>query len=478
MLRRWACGPSEAQAVGAYEILMHDESLTNQASLLTTVEDWVEYIQTLHAREIELSLERTRIVYQRLVPEGVRSTVVSIAGTNGKGSTAQLLNRIYLCAGYRVGKYTSPHLLRFNERIQINGEDASDEQLLNAFQAVENARRDTPLTFFEFGTLLAIYLFDQAEVDLMVMEVGLGGRLDAVNILDCNLAIITSISKDHTAWLGETIAEISGEKAGIVRAGKPAVIGETRDDQALLEACKTRGALITQLGRDFDHQISDTAETPQSWCWYQLPRADESTLRELALPYNQTGVQLNNAACAIQAVRLLNDRLLVSNESIASGLEAASMNGRCQIVGQTPLTILDVAHNEDSVRVLAEQLQRLKPVGRVLAVCGMLKDKEIEVSLSQIAAVVDAWFLGSIAGERGSSSSEINSILSSVLAKVGVTRQAEREPISISLSDDMNSAFSAATDVAQADDCIVVFGSFFVVADILAHLEQPFSSSG
>ena len=190
-----------------------------------SVEQWVEYIQTLHFREIELGLDRVNEVYQRLIPQGIGFTVISIAGTNGKGSTAELLSSIYKAAGYTVGKFTSPHLIEYGERYCINGVNASKQQLLAAFERIENARGEIPLTFFEFGTLMAIEIFYAAKVGIAVMEVGMGGRLDAVNILDADVAVITSISIDHTAWLGNTIDEIAPEKMGIARAGRPCVMG-------------------------------------------------------------------------------------------------------------------------------------------------------------------------------------------------------------------------------------------------------------
>ncbi len=436
-----------------------------------SVNDWVDYIQTLHAREIDLDLGRTREVYQRMFPTGIPAQVITVAGTNGKGSTAELVSSIYRTAGYHVGKYTSPHLLKFNERIQINGVDVDDAALLTAFTAVEAARGTTPLTYFEFGTLVAIYLFTTSSVDLMVLEVGLGGRLDAVNILDCDLAIITSISIDHTAWLGNTVEQIAREKAGVVRANRPVVIGETRHDAALLEACSERGAVCYQLFRDFGFvqneaksidSIEPVQQTFDSWSW----QSGDTQLLDLPLPFHQAGVQLNNAACVLQALTLLQAVLPVSDQAVNQGIEAARITGRCQIVAKRPWVVLDVAHNEDSVATLNRFVQSLTVQGRVHAVCSMLKDKEIAASLAQIANTVDVWHVASIETERGTTAAHIAGLVSSLCPQMEGCAA-----VPVLQYVDSVSAFNAALQMADDLDCVVVFGSFYVVTDILATLQ-------
>jgi len=331
-----------------------------------SLQQWVDYIQTLHCREIELTLERVREVYLRLYPQGVPFKVVSVSGTNGKGSTSELISAIYRAAGYSVGKYTSPHLISFNERVNIQGIEIGDQALLDAFERVESVREDTTLTFFEYGTLVAIDCFVTAGVDIAVMEVGLGGRLDAVNILDAAVAVVTSISIDHTSWLGDTIEKIAVEKAGIARSNRPCLIGMQNPPASLLKECHRIGAIVRQSGKDFEF---DYKSGESVWGW-------RSTLAEycdLPLPYGQSGVQLSNAALALQVVTEMHEELSVTQDDIYSGLASASIFGRRQVLQKDPLIILDVAHNESSVNALAEFLSTLEVKGEVIAVCGMLK---------------------------------------------------------------------------------------------------------
>ena len=431
---------------------------------LATVEDWVEYIQTLHVREIDMNLDRTREVYRRMLPQGLDAVVIAVAGTNGKGSTAELLSACYRAAGYQVGKYTSPHLLRYNERIQLNGNDVSDADLLAAFKLVENARETTTLTYFEFGTLVAISLMDQFKVDVAVMEVGLGGRLDAVNVLENDLAIITSISIDHASWLGDSVEAIAYEKAGIVRSNKPVVLGALPALKALTQACLERGGLVHQLGQEF---LTDFKPNQPTWRWSSLNK----NLVLHALPFGQSDVQLNNAACAIQALHLLAADLPISEESINLGLKTAKINGRTQIVSSNPLIILDVAHNEDSVRALARFVDQQAPQARVRAVCGMLKDKEIQTSLMQIAPLVTDWYIASISGERGSSAAAISTIVNELYSSPKLSSK-HKASTTVCEFENVVNAFTSAQENAEKGDCIVVFGSFLIVADILALFEQ------
>lgn len=418
-----------------------------------SLEDWLDYIQTLHFREIDLTLERVRTVYTRLYPSGVSFRVMTIAGTNGKGSTAELLSSIYCAAGHRVGKFTSPHLIAFNERFMVDGQAVDDQALLAAFERVEHARQDTPITFFEFCTLLAIELFVCALVDLVVMEVGLGGRLDAVNILDADVALITSISLDHTAWLGDTLEAIANEKAGIVRAGRPCVIGIEEPQARILQACDSLGALPQVIGQAFSYQ-----HLPASvdWAWSNK----EQTYRQLPLPFGQSGVQLSNAAVAIQATRYLNADLPVDVDDVRRGLASATVLGRCQVMSRTPLIILDVAHNHASVARLKEFVQSQETDGRVFAVCGMLKDKDIGTSLTQLLPIVDKWHIATIDNERGATGEEIEAILQA--------HNNEARTLAIECYQRIQNAYTSALELLDESDCLLVFGSFFVVGDILS----------
>lgn len=415
-----------------------------------TLEHWVDYIQTLHHREIELSLERVRAVYVRLYPDGMRCQVISVSGTNGKGSTAELCASIYRRAGYQVGKFTSPHLVDFNERININGRPVGDDVLLSSFARIEEVRQEIPITFFEFGTLLAIDLFARAGVDVAVMEVGLGGRLDSVNILDADVAITTSVAIDHTAWLGDTLEEIAFEKAGIARPQKPYIVGLKTPPLTLLEHAQKIGADVQLIGEEFNYKVEG-----DYWCWSS---ACGDEYRNLPRPFSQVGVQLSNCTLALQAVHQLQARLPVSESQVRQGIRAARLEGRCQIVSRQPLIIFDVSHNEASVARLAEFMSTQSPEipgSKWVAVCGMLKDKEIEVSLRQLSDDIDVWHTATIHNERGASASDI---------------AAQLEPLTdacIYSHDSVKQAYIAARNSLKKNDCLVVFGSFHIVGDIL-----------
>lgn len=418
-----------------------------------SLDQWVDYIQTLHHREIELSLERVREVYLRLYPAGLSYKIINLSGTNGKGSTAELLASIYRQAGYRVGKFTSPHLVRFNERFNLDGESIDDHRLLAAFVRVEAVRQDTPITFFEYGTLLAIELFASQKVDVAIMEVGLGGRLDSVNILDADVSIVTSVSIDHTSWLGNTVEQIAYQKVGIARKGKPLILGLANPPQNILEYASEVGAKVSQIGRQFNHQPSMRANM---WNWL----GEQHALIELPLPYGQAGVQLDNCSLALEAVWRLLDSLPVSSDDIHLGIKNASILGRCQILQSSPSIILDVSHNETSIVRLAEFLKPLKATatGRVLAVCGMLRDKEIKLSLDQISMHIDEWHISTIHHDRGATAAEIGAVINSI----SDSKVCEYERV--------EDAYDEALAALTSDDCLVVFGSFHIVGDILSHV--------
>lgn len=419
------------------------------------LQEWVDYIQTLHFREIELSLERVRAVYQRLYPDGVNFKIITLAGTNGKGSTAAMLSSIYRAAGYHVGKFTSPHLVDFTERYELSGGDVGEEFLLESFTRVEQARAEIPITFFEFGALLAIDLFARAEVDVAVMEVGLGGRLDAINILDADVSIITSISIDHTAWLGNTLEEIAFEKVGIARADRPCVVGIAEPANSIRQHCAKIGARLTHLNQGFSYQ---PAVDGQTWEW----RSGEYRLTELPLPFAQSGVQLSNASTALQGVLELQAELPVAEPAIKQGLAQARVLARCQILSDDPKIILDVAHNESSVQRLADFVARQNPSGRIVAVLGMLFDKEIGASLGHFADLVDEWNFASIAGERGASAKHVEGELLKAAARM---KSSDTKRF-----DNVVAAFDSVFAELKSGDLLVVFGSFYIAGDILRHV--------
>ena len=423
-----------------------------------TVNEWVDYIQTLHHREIELSLERVNAVYRRLYPQGLTCKVISVAGTNCKGSTAEIISSIYHQAGFKVGKFSSPHLIEFGERYCINGVNASDQALLDAFVNIEQARDEIPITYFEFGALLAIELFSAANVDVAVMEVGLGGRLDAINILDADVALITSISIDHTAWLGNTIELIAGEKAGIARPERPCIVGIRQPASSITGHCNKINADLQVLGQSFDYQFKDG---DQSWSW----RSEQTTreLVQLPLPFSQAGVQLSNAAIAIQAIESLNAHLPVDNQAIVDGIEKASILARCQVFNEQPLSILDVAHNESSVQRLRSFVDQKiitqnKQNAKVYAVCGMLQDKEVAKSLACLNDLITHWHFATINNERGAPADYLQNELNSVVGSSSKVIETHTYVVE---------AYEEVLKVLTDDDILIVFGSFFVAGDIL-----------
>ena len=428
-----------------------------------SLDQWVEYIQSLHHREIELSLERVRDVYLRMYPNGLACQIVSIAGTNGKGSTAELISSIYRQAGFNVGKFTSPHLIDFSERFNLNGAPVGEQYLLESFRRVEMHRSETPITFFEYCTLLALDLFATNQVDIAVLEVGLGGRLDSVNIVDADVSIVTSISIDHADWLGNTIEKIAFEKVGIARSGKPLLIGIENPPKSMLTYANKIDANVKFIGRDFYYQHD---KLDDYWEWL----SGDSVVSNLPMPYGQDGVQLSNCSLALEVVKALSLDLPVIEKDIRNGIRDASIFGRCQVIRRNPTIILDVAHNEASVARLAEFLladdqhalvekRTTGPGRRIVAVCGMLRDKDATKSLDQISHIIDEWHLATIHTERGSSASEL-------ARKISFNKN-----VNVVQHEYVENAYDAAFKTLTTGDCLVVFGSFHIVGDILSYIK-------
>ncbi len=428
-----------------------------------TLPEWLAWIETLHPRRMELGLERVHAVLERMGLRRAPFAAITVTGTNGKGSTTAFCEAMLRAGGYRVGCYTSPHLVRYNERIAVGGAPVSDEALVGAFEAVERARGEIPLTYFEFGTLAAFELFRQADVEVAVLEVGLGGRLDAVNGIDPEAAILTTVDLDHTRWLGATREAIGREKAGIFRAGRPAVVGDLDPPASVLREAERLGARLYRRGRDF------TAEPLEGgWTW----RGPAGVRAGLPRPALYGPHQLANAACAIMALESLAERFPLGTAQIREGLLAVSLPGRFQIVSSRPQVVLDVAHNAQAVRTLAECLRRLPVPGRTLAVFGMLKDKDIAACAAAIRDLVDGWYLADLASQRSASAAE----LAEILRAVGVG--GERGGVPLATFGDPVTAFAAARRAAQDEDRIVAFGSFYLVGDILASLEASSQGHG
>jgi dihydrofolate synthase / folylpolyglutamate synthase len=417
-----------------------------------TLPAWLDWQSSLHPKAIVLGLERVRTVWQRLHPQPFTPVVITIGGTNGKGSCVAYAEAILQAAGHRVGCYTSPHLLRYNERVRLLGEEARDAQLCEAFDAVERARGEVALTYFEFGTLAALWLFSNAGLDAVVLEVGLGGRLDAVNLLDADLAILTTIDLDHTEWLGDTRGAIALEKAGILRPGRPAVFGGPDAPPELLAYAERNGVPLRVAGQDYAWQ-----EEGAGWQWQGVGTG----LTGLPLPALHGRFQLANAAAVITGLHLLGHRLRVPPQAIAAGLRNARLAGRFQVVPGPVEVILDVAHNPEAAGALADNLRGRPIQGRTLGVCAMLADKDATEVARRLAPLVEGWFLGGLTGERARPAE--------VLAECW--REAGIDPRRIRCCGEVSQALSQARQAAGPGDRILVFGSFLTVAEGMKSLQ-------
>ncbi len=411
---------------------------------LRSLADWLSWQEKLHPRDIALGLGRVGEVARRLgLTEDVPPTL-TIGGTNGKGSSAHLAALIYQQAGYRIGLYTSPHLLRYNERVRINGELASDEALCRAFVAIDAARGDISLTYFEFGTLAALWLFREAQVQVQVLEVGLGGRLDAVNILDADVALITSIGIDHQDWLGDSREAIAREKAGIFRAGRAAVVAEPQPPASLIEVADSGAARLVLRGRDFEPET-----TASGWRWRGVGR----TLDDLPLPGLSGAAQLNNAAGVLAAVEALQTRCPVNPTAIRSALPQLRVPGRCDQRGQF---VFDVAHNCEAAEVLAQWLASRPIAGPTVLVLGMLADKPHAEVHAALRAHATQLLLVSTDGPRG----------------LSATALSQKFPADAAgrCCDNMRQALALARQLAGSDGRIVITGSFLTVAAAMNEL--------
>ena len=422
----------------------------------TTVDAWLAYLETLHPKSIAMGLDRVRAVFANLGAP-VTCPVVTVAGTNGKGSTCGMLDSVLGCAGYSVGLYTSPHLTRYSERVRILGREATDTELLSAFNAVEDARvattghdgKPTLLTYFEFGTLAALWLFARAELDVLVLEVGLGGRLDAVNIVDATVAVLTSVAIDHTDYLGPTRETIGFEKAGIFRAGRPAVCADRHPPASVVAVAEQIGATFLLVGRDYGYTNEGT-----QWKYWG-PGGERFGL---PFPALRGAYQLNNAATVLAVIDLLRDKLPVRSGAVRDGLLTVELRGRFQVLPGRPTIVLDVAHNPHAAGVLADELGSMGYHPQTIAVFGMYADKDIAGVATAINERIDRWFAAPLPGPRGASVDTMRDALVAAGAEAGAIRE----------FPDIASAFAAARDNAGETDRIVVFGSFLTVAAVLA----------
>lgn len=426
------------------------------APRFTQLQQWLDWQLQLHPRSIDLGLDRVREVAGRLDLLAPNAQVITVGGTNGKGSVATYLESLLQAAGKRVGCFTSPHFLHYGERIRLDGAPVADEAIVRAFDAIDRARGDISLTYFEFGTLAAVWLMDQAQVDCMVLEVGLGGRLDACNLWDADVAIVSSIGLDHQQYLGNTRESVAREKAGIFRLGRPALCGDRQPPQTLLECARSVAAEFERIGQDFN-ALSQAGE--EQWLYQH---ADDGLCWRLAVPGIPGPCQQDNAALALRALHKLGLLIPLGEIGASRALADARLVGRCQRWPGRPQVVLDVAHNPQAAEVLAGWLDRQPPRQRV-AVAAMLADKDHAAVLAGLAGQFDAWYLPELDVDRAGSPRQLAEHLQDQL----VRRQGA------SVAECLRQA------LANNPECdIVVFGSFHTVAEAMLWLQdnQPSGS--
>jgi dihydrofolate synthase/folylpolyglutamate synthase len=417
---------------------------------MKTLADWLAHAERLHPKNIELGLDRVRAVAVRL-GLAFDCPVITVAGTNGKGSTCAMLESILTHAGYRTAVFTSPHLVRFEERLRLSGEAVDGSELAVHFEAVEIARGDVALTYFEFTTLAILLCMAASKPDAAILEVGLGGRLDAVNIIDADCAVITSIDLDHMEFLGPDRESIGFEKAGILRAGRPAIVSDPMPPQSVIDHAQAIGADLWRVGRDFN-----VAGDKQQWGWSGRGRRYSG----LAYPALRGANQLINAAGVLAALEALRPRLPVTAQAVRNGLAMVELPGRFQIVPGEPALVLDVAHNAHAVAALAENLDAMGFYPTTHAVFGVMADKDLAPMFARIGPLIDRWYFTDLPTARAASASDL-------LARWQA--QNRRSDASGSVHAAPMEALQAAIDRADPTDRIVVFGSFFTVGGVLEH---------
>ena len=422
-------------AVGRCDTM--DKHLIPQAT--SPLATWLSYLENLHSKTIDLGLARVSQVGGNLDVLKPAPFVFTVAGTNGKGTTCRTLETILMAAGYKVGVYSSPHLVRYTERVRVQGAELPESAHTASFAAIEAARGETSLTYFEYGTLSALWLFKQAALDVVILEVGLGGRLDATNIVDADVSVVTSIALDHTDWLGPDRESIGREKAGVFRAHRPAVVGEPDMPHTIADVAREKGAQLLQ--RDVDWRYSVEGD---SWTFSDA----QGELRNLPLP----NVPQPNAATALAALRASG--LKVSEAVIREGIASAILPGRFQTIQLEPRVILDVAHNPHAAAYLAGRLKSLPKTGRVLAVIGMLHDKDIAGTLACLEGVVDSWYCAPLEGPRGATAEQLREHL-----RAGA------------IYSNVAQAWHAAMADAAPEDTVLVCGSFHTVAHVMEVLD-------
>lgn len=419
-----------------------------------TLNEWLAHLETAHSNGlIDMGLERVNRVKNsmQLKPN---CPIITVAGTNGKGSTCAFLTKIYSEAGYKTGTLTSPHLIRFNERICINSVPVDDQTIIQSFRRIEAMRGDTSLTYFEVNTLAAVDIFMREKVDVMILEVGLGGRLDAVNIFDADCAIITSIDLDHQSFLGDTIEQIGHEKAGVLRTNCPAICGQNPMPNSVIQHAKSIQATLLMINQDFGY----TKLENQQWSFHFYPKSNQyikHNRNALPLPALRGSYQLNNASCALAAIECLHTKLPVDLGAIKRGLLLAENIGRFQVLPGRPLTVLDVGHNPHAARGLRQNLTSLPFATKRIAVFSMLADKDIDGVLDILKDQFDEWFIAPLHLPRGMTIKQL-------------TKKLQKHHIeNIKTFENIQTAYQLALSESIESDRIVVFGSFHTVAEVM-----------
>lgn len=414
-----------------------------------TLPQWLKWQESLHFTDVDPGLERVGLVWQQLGGSSTLPfTVITIAGTNGKGSSVAMLESILRTAGYRTATYTSPHLLQYNERICMDGKTCDDKTICEAFDRIDNARDDISLTYFEFATLAAVDIFSRSNIDIAILEVGMGGRLDAVNLFDTDIALITPISLDHTAWLGTNREAIGFEKAGIIRRGKPVVCSEITPPKSLTSYSTSLQSPTYLAGSEFNIAINK-----DQWHWSN----SHIQLQNLPFPALMGAYQLQNAAAVLQVISLLNYQgYAISEEAIKSGLATVQLAGRFQQIHGDITTILDVTHNQQGAENLAKLLVEIPCHGQTFAVLSMLKDKDVAAVASILKPVIDAWYVAGLEGCRGMTSETLVAQLSNIIDEDRI------RPFSTVIE-----AYDQAMITAKKGDRVIVFGSFHTVEAVL-----------
>jgi dihydrofolate synthase/folylpolyglutamate synthase len=421
-------------------------------TLPTTLPEWLAYCEQLHPKAIDMGLERVRTVAQRMDLK-FGCPVITVAGTNGKGSTCAMLEAILLQAGYRTGVFTSPHLVHFEERLRLNGESTFAIDLVAACARVERARglndAEISLTYFEFTTLAILDVMAQAKLDVVILEVGLGGRLDAVNIIDTDCAIITSIDLDHMELLGPDRESIGREKAGIMRTGRPVVVSDPMPPQSVLDRALEVGADLWRVGQDFN-----VSGDKQQWGWAGRGRRYSG----LAYPALRGANQLVNAAGVLAALAALRERLPVTAQAVRNGFAFVELPGRFQIIPGQPTLVLDVAHNPHSVAALAANMDAMGYFPTTHAVFGAMADKDLAPMLARVNPLIDRWYFSDLPTPRAAAAT--------VLQDQWANQNTRKEATSQTFATPMQ-ALQAAIDAADPADRIIVFGSFYTVGGVL-----------